>query len=157
MTDSSVDDFLNKPLGAIEKPKLVPPGTWLGTIFTHKIELGKKVGKNSTETYNSAAVYIRLVQPDKDVDPALLAEFSVKGAPPVTREFRMDAQGQWQFRKFAETFSIPNAAQAPIKALLPLLHNRNVVFMVKHKAGSTPGDDGEIPMFVNISDLKALP
>lgn len=157
---SALDEFMNTPLGDVPKPPMLPQGTYQGVITSHKVIPDRKISKESTDTIAVVSFTIRPEFPDADTDNELLEQFT-QVCPlhdvVLFLEFRVDVRGRYACQTFLASLFGENARKATITEFLPLTINRKVAFKVVHSPGNRPDETGEIPMFLNLRDVKGLP
>ena len=147
MTDTNLEDFLNTPLGAVEKPAVQPPGTYLGTIVKHKLDK-RRIGE---EEIPFVEFQVKITNAEDDVDPELLAKVDMSNAFAYPR-FDLNARGKYQLQNFLLGF-FEEAGGGKMGEYLPMLVGKQVVFQVTNKPGKTK--DGEDVLYVNYTNTKA--
>lgn len=150
MADSILDEFFNTPLGEVEAPALLPPGTYIGTVTKHTTRNVKR-GETETPRIEFAT---KILQADADVDPDLLARVDLS-AIYAYPGFDLDQRGKFACQNFIES-CFPESKGAKIGDYLPMLVGQQVVFKVTHSGGTKVGDDGKPIIYVNYNNLKAF-
>jgi hypothetical protein len=153
MSEVSIEEYLNTPMGKVPEPPQLPPGDYIGTIMKH--EFKKVTPRNTGVESTRLQLSVKIAQAQENVDPDLLSKLDVTKEY-VYPDFNLsDPKGRKALDKFLVSLFGENAEGSGISAYLPLMAQRHVQFGIKH----TPGvdKDGNSITYINVNGLKGLP
>ena len=153
MSNPTVDDFLNTPLGAVEKPPILPAGTYMGTIVKHRVDKRRREVNGQQVEVPFVDLQVKVTNADEDVDPELLAKVDLS-TQYVYPAWDIDPKGKYALQQFLVGF-FEGAGDGKIGEFLPLLVGKQVVFLITHTIGKKPDANGELPLYVNVTKVKA--
>lgn len=138
---ASFTDILNKPASAVEAPKPIPPGTYLG-IISGQPEFAK-IGKNQTDCVNFK---VQLVQAQEDVsaDDLALALTRADGVSKTLNDIKLNVRqfltedSVWRLKSFLVDHLGIDEAGKTLGQMIPEAMGKQLLLTVKHRAS----DDG---------------
>ena len=138
MTDVNFSDLLNAQVDSVERPKSFPIGGYDSIITGH--EMLKSAQKETPFVRFSC----KLLGPQEDVDTDLFEEAGGLEALVARKAIRLDfyftTDAMYRLREFLEDTLELNCAGRPFDAVIPETTNVAFTAMIKHDAGSKPGE-----------------
>lgn len=133
MSAPNFQSILNKPATAVERPKPLPVGTYLGMIMG--LPEFNKVGQKETDV---ADFQIRILQPQPDVDLVAFAE--AKGNRDELKQrarFFITDDALFRLKEFLEHLGIDPAGKS-LSEMINEAPGKQVMVSLKHR----PSQDG---------------
>lgn len=131
---ASFQDILNKKADEVEKPKPLPPGTYLGVV-SGLPEFGE-IGQNKTPVAN---LKIKLLSAGEDVDQDALKEINGWQGKEIRHRLFLTEDAAWRVKQFLEEHLGLDGAGKSLGELFNDAPGQQVKFVLKHK----PSQDGQ--------------
>lgn len=138
---ANMQDILNKPMSAIEAPKPIPAGTYLGVI-----DGNPEFIKSAKKQTDGCVFSVKLVQPQGDVDQASLqtslqkADGTMKSLTDVKVKVTqwLTEDSLWRVKQFLEEH-LGISPGLSLGEAIPQAMGKQVLVTIKHR----PSDDGQ--------------
>ncbi len=138
MNAPNFQSVLDKPSSAIQKPKPVPQGSYLGVVRG-----APKIDKSTKKQTEYSEYTILLTSALDDVDKEALAEFGPLGQRTVRATFYHTDDAIYRLAEFLDHCDIPREDEdgndLTTRQRIPLVNNCSVGVFIIHKSS----DDGE--------------
>jgi hypothetical protein len=131
---ASFQDILNKKADDVERPKPLPPGTYLGVV--EGLPEFAEIGKNQTPVAN---LKIKLLAAEDDVDSDALREMGGALGKSLRHRLFLTEDAAWRVKQFLEEHLGINGDGKTLGELFNEAPGNQVKVVVKHR----PSQDGQ--------------
>lgn len=132
---SNFSNILEQKVDSIERPPLLPMGTYMGIITKHEF------GKSKEKQTPFVEFYVRLQAGLEDVDPAALAQIKELGKRELRVTHYLTEDAAYRLRDFLEKTLRINCTGRTLRETIPEANTKALKVHIKHVPSNKPGSD----------------